>query len=106
MDLSLTLPPLENAPELLADLVGLYRDGLRWPLHFFPQASWLYLTEGIAKAEERWNGTDHSPYPAESSDSAMALCFAGQNVLDNEFELLAQRIYAPLQDVAIEKKTA
>jgi exodeoxyribonuclease V gamma subunit len=105
-DLTLTLPPLDHAAELLADLVALYRDGLCRPLHFFPQASWLYLTEGMAKAEERWNGRDHSPSPAESSDPSLALCFAGQNVLDDEFTELAQRFYGPLQAAAVEVKTA
>jgi exodeoxyribonuclease V gamma subunit len=104
-DLTLTLPPLEKAPELLADLVDLYRDGLCRPLHFFPQASWLYLKEGLTKAGDRWNGTDHSPSPAESSDPSLALCFSGQNVLDEEFTELAERVYGPLQAVAVEKKT-
>lgn len=105
-DLTLTLPPLENAPELLADLLGLYRDGLCRPLHFFPQASWLYQAEGIAKAEERWNGTDYSLSPAESSDPSCTLCFAGQSVLDDEFTELAERVYGPLQAAAVEVKTS
>jgi exodeoxyribonuclease V gamma subunit len=104
-DLTLTLPPLDNAPELLADLVELYREGLCRPLHLFPQSSWLYLTEGITKAEERWNGTDHSPSSAESSDPSFTLCFADQNVLDDEFSQLARRVYGPLRDVAVEVKT-
>jgi exodeoxyribonuclease V gamma subunit len=103
-DLTLKLPPLDNAPELLADLLRLYREGLCRPLHFFPQSSWLFLKGGRAKAEERWNGTDHTPYPAESSAASFALCFAGQHVLDSEFEQLAQRVYGPLQSAAIEKK--
>jgi exodeoxyribonuclease V gamma subunit len=105
-DLTLTLPPLDNAAELLADLVGLFRDGLCRPLHFFPQASWLFLCDGRAKAEERWNGTDHSPSPAESSEPSCALCWAGQDVLDDEFERLAQRVYGPLRSLAVEEKTA
>jgi exodeoxyribonuclease V gamma subunit len=105
-DLTLTLPPLDNAAELLADLVGLFRDGLCRPLHFFPQASWLFLCDGRAKAEGRWNGTDHSPSPAESSEPSFALCWAGQDALDDEFELLAQRVYGPLRSLAVEEKTA
>jgi exodeoxyribonuclease V gamma subunit len=105
-DLTLTLPTLDNAPELLADLVGLYRDGLNRPLHFFPQASWLYLKEGMTKAEERWNGTDYSLSPAESTDPSMALCFTWQDVLDDEFEQLAERVYGPLLAVSVEEKTA
>jgi exodeoxyribonuclease V gamma subunit len=104
-DLTLTLPPLDHAAALLADLVALYRDGLCRPLHFFPQASWLYQADGIAKAEERWNGTDYSLSPAESSDPSLALCFAGQNVLDDEFADLAERVYGPLQAAAVEVKT-
>jgi exodeoxyribonuclease V gamma subunit len=104
-DLTLTLPPLDHAAALLADLVALYREGLCRPLHFFPQTSWLYLKEGISKAEERWNGTDYSLSPAESSDPSLALCFAGQNVLDDAFAELAERVYGPLQAAAVEVKT-
>jgi exodeoxyribonuclease V gamma subunit len=105
-DLTLTLPPLDHAPELLDDLVALYREGLCHPLHFFPQASWLYRSDGLAKAEERWTGRDHSPSPAESSDPSLALCFSGQNVLDDEFTELAERVYGPLRDAGVEEKTA
>jgi exodeoxyribonuclease V gamma subunit len=104
-DLTLTLPPLEDASERLADLLELYREGLCLPLHFFPQTSWLFLSEGLSKAEERWNGTDHSHSPAESSDPSLSLCFSGENVLDSEFQELAHRIYGPLQDISIIKKT-
>jgi exodeoxyribonuclease V gamma subunit len=105
-DLTLALPPLDNAAELLGGLVDLYREGVCRPLHFFPQSSWLYLKEGISKAEGRWSGTDHTPSPAEFSDPSLALCFAGQNVLDNEFTQLAERLYGPLQAAAVEEKTA
>jgi hypothetical protein len=60
----------------------------------------------MAMAGERWQGTDHSPSPAESSDPSLALCFAGQNVLDDEFARLAERIYGPLLAVAVVKKSA
>jgi exodeoxyribonuclease V gamma subunit len=105
-DLTLTLRPLENAPELLADLVNVYREGLCTPLHFFPQSSWLYLQEGMTKAEERWIGADRSPAPAESADPSLTLCFAGIPVLDKEFIGLAARIYGPLLAHAAETKTA
>lgn len=103
-DLSLTLPPLENAPQLLADLVELYREGLCRPLHFFPQASWLYLKEGMTKAVDRWNGSDYSLSPAESSDPSLELCFRGGDVLDEEFTGLAARVYGQLIAIAGEEK--
>ena len=70
-------------------------EGLCRPLHFFPQSSWLYLKEGMAKAAERWNGTDYSPSPAESSDPSLSLCFAGVDALDDEFTSLAARVLRP-----------
>jgi len=104
-DLTLTLPALDNAAELLADLLALYREGLCRPLHFFPQSSFLYLTAGISKAEDQWNGTGYPQTGAESSDPSFALCFGGQDVLDDEFRGLAHRIYDPLQAISIETKT-
>jgi exodeoxyribonuclease V gamma subunit len=103
-DLTLSLPSLDNASELLADLIELYREGLCLPLHFFPQSSWLYLESGMDAAEGRWNGTDHSPAPAESAHPAFSLCFSDQNVLDDAFVRLAERVYAPLRAVATEEK--
>jgi exodeoxyribonuclease V gamma subunit len=104
-DLTLSLPPLDNAADLLADLLALYREGLLEPLPFFPQSSWIFLGEGLAKAEDRWSGGDHNPSPAESSDPSLTLCFAGHNVFDERFMLLAERFYGPLRNVATEEKT-
>jgi exodeoxyribonuclease V gamma subunit len=103
-DLTLTLPPISNAAGLLADLVALYREGLCRPLHFFPQSSWLYLDKNRDSAESRWNGTDHSPSPAESAQPSFSLCFNGSDVLDDEFIRLAERVYGPLRAIAVEEK--
>ncbi len=102
-DATLSLPPVHNAAELLADLIALYREGLCRPLHFFPQISWLYLSQGLDAAEARWNGSDHSPAPPESAHPAYALCYNGQEVLDEEFIRLAERVYGPLRAIAIEE---
>lgn len=103
-DLTLTLPPIDNAAAILADLIALYREGLCRPLHFFPQTSWLYLTNGMDAAQGRWNGSDHSPTPAESTQPAFSLCFSDTDALDEEFMQLAERVYAPLRAIAIEEK--
>ena len=103
-DLTLDLPPLDNAREILADLLDLHRLGMCRPLHFFPQASWLYLTKGMPAAEGRWYGSDHSPSPAESSDASFVLCFNGRQVLDDEFTCLASRIFGPMRTIANETK--
>ena len=103
-DVSLTLPPLADAASHLADLIALYREGLCRPLHFFPQTSWLYLAQGRDAAESRWNGSDHAPAPAESSQPACSLCYGDSDVLDEEFMLLANRVYGPMNTIVIEEK--
>ena len=101
-DMILTLAPLTNAADLLSDLLQLYREGLRQPLPFFPQVSWLFVTAGKEKAEARWNGNDYSKQPGESSEPAIAICFGDTDIFNCEFELLTRRIFDPLLAVAQE----
>jgi hypothetical protein len=83
----------------------LYREGLKHPLPFFPQVSWLYFTEDMDKAEARWSGSDHGHYPAESTEPSYSICFGDTNPFDEEFEKLSHRIFGPLLAVATEEKT-
>jgi exodeoxyribonuclease V gamma subunit len=103
-DLILTLAPLDNAAAILGDLLELYREGLTRPLPFFPQVSWLYLTEGMDKAKARWSGDDHAPYPAESAEPSFFICFGDTNPLGQEFRELSQKVFAPMKLVAVEEK--
>ena len=102
-DLTMSLAPLDNAAGILGELLELYREGLRRPLPFFPQVSWLYLTAGMEKAQGRWNGSDHLPSPPEASDPACSLCFCDKDPLDNEFEELSRMVFEPLLAVATEE---
>ena len=104
-DMTLSLAPLPNAAAILGDLLELYREGLGRPLPFFPQVSWLYLASGMDKAQGRWTGNDHAPYPAEAADPAYSVCFGEINPLDREFEELARRVFEPLRTIAVEEKT-
>ena len=38
----------EVTPQLLAELVALYRTGLHRPLHFYPRSSWKYASSSKA----------------------------------------------------------
>jgi exodeoxyribonuclease V gamma subunit len=102
-DLTMSLAPLDNAAVILGELMELYREGLRRPLPFFPQVSWLYLTTGMEKAQGRWNGSDHASSSPEASDPACSLCFCDQDPLDNEFEELSRIAFEPLLAVATEE---
>ena len=103
-DLTLALAPLDNAAEILGQLLELYREGLRRPLPFFPQVSWLFLNQGMEKAQGRWNGSDHAPSPPEASEPACSLCFGDQDPLDTEFEELSRMVFEPLLAASTEEK--
>jgi exodeoxyribonuclease V gamma subunit len=91
-----------NAETILRQLLGLYGDGLRRPLPFFPESSWEFVTRkrnGSAHpaddARKKWDGGYKQP--GEREDEHMALCC--RNVatpLDARWEELSERILAPL----------
>ncbi|TAN50527.1 MAG: exodeoxyribonuclease V subunit gamma [Betaproteobacteria bacterium] len=93
------LQPYAEARERLAELMALYREGLRAPLHFFPKSAWAYVTSDgdLGKAKGRWQ---HWKNPAfgESADPAYRLALRGvTDPLDARFVELAERILLPLR---------
>lgn len=103
-NLMVELPPLDNAREILADLLELFAEGLQKPLPFFPRTSWIFMTDGIIKAVSNWRGEPYSEVPGESSNPAMAFCFSDEDPLGDEFCRLAERVFQPYKAVATEKK--
>jgi exodeoxyribonuclease V gamma subunit len=103
-NLILELPPLDNALEILTDLLELYAEGMQRPLPFFPQSSWIFLNYGINKAEIEWRGDQNSEVPGESSNPSMSFCFGKVEPLGEEFCQLASRIYMPFKNIALETK--
>jgi len=104
-NLILELPPLDNAGEILTDLVELYAEGMRRPLPLFPQSSWIFLTDGMGKAEINWRGEQNLDRPGESSNPSIAFCFGDEEEpLDYEFCQLANRVYTTIRNIAAENK--
>lgn len=95
-DRDFSLAPLDQARRILCDLLDLYREGLCRPLHFFPESSYLLATRGIDAARTAWQGAEFSRARPECGNAAFALCFRDVDPLDNEFVLLAQRVYGPM----------
>lgn len=96
--------PLENASELLADLLALVEQGQREPLRFYPESSFLaaeaQLTLGSdSSARDKWEQKDRK-------DEYIDACFHGRDPLNDEWEELALRIYRPLIEHAREAKHA
>ena len=98
------LRPVRNAREQLIALLGLYRDGLHRPLHFFPKSAWSYVTEGenLTRAAYKWRSTSFRPY-GEDGDVAYDLALRGvDNPLDAEFEECAKKVFKPLRNVVVD----
>ena len=95
-DATLELPPLEHAAGILSDLLDLYCEGMKRPLRFFPETSWVFLKEGQQKAEACWRGDPRRGFYGECENQAVALSFGGVVPWGVEFSTLAERIYGPL----------
>lgn len=88
----------EHPRAILAALLGIYRQGLVEPVHFFPKSSWKYCQEEhrISAARKEWRADEYKTF-AESADPAYALALRGQpEPLDQEFHRLASSVYDPL----------
>jgi exodeoxyribonuclease V gamma subunit len=99
------LRPAPEAHERLRELIALYREGLRLPLHFFPKSAWAWavkLRQGEAESAERearkrWESFDHSR--GESDDPAYRQALRGQaEPLDGDFFRAAETVFGPLLD--------
>ncbi|GHU15759.1 RecBCD enzyme subunit RecC [Betaproteobacteria bacterium] len=89
----------DAARRQLEDLLRLYRQGLRAPLHFSPKAAWAFITSEETKARQaarkKWEDGD---YP-EGSDSAYRLALRGAgSVLDDSFCANARLVFGALRE--------
>jgi exodeoxyribonuclease V gamma subunit len=94
------LRPLDGARGQLAALLGLYREGLHRPVHFFPKSAWRYMTRGkrISEAIAAWRSSRFNIY-AEELDPAYGLALRGVgDPLDGEFVACAMTVFQPLLD--------
>ena len=98
-------PILPHFAELEA-LLGLYRQGLCAPLHFFPKSAWAWAKNGRnpRKAVDKWTG-GMRPEFGESADPAYRLALRGVGeALDDTFFTLADRVLAPLLDALVDAR--
>jgi exodeoxyribonuclease V gamma subunit len=107
-DVAFRFSPADQSGALLEDLLGLYRQGLEAPIHFFPETAYEYAAQKIsssksdqaalAKASQKWSGGDPpGKYArAESEDRYYNLCFRRSNPLDDQFRETALTVFKPL----------
>lgn len=95
--------PIENSEEIMQGMLEKYWDGLRKPIHFFPDSSSIYVSSllknktgdyCIAKALGKWSGGPR--VRGEAEDPYYSLCFSTNNPLDSEFEQISKEVFQPL----------
>jgi len=92
------LRTVDDPRPVLADLLALYRRGLRAPLHFYPWSAWQFIGHGgdLAKADAAWRARTPGGR-GEGDEAAYRLALRGHpDPLDDEFVTCAQAVYAPL----------
>lgn len=97
--------PVDDARDMLEDMLDLFDAGQNQCLHFFPESSHEFVKESRkdpvkarAKARTKWQGSNYGKGRGEREDPYFALCFRDVDALDDHFEALANRVFAPLVD--------
>ncbi|MDX9884643.1 exodeoxyribonuclease V subunit gamma [Thauera sp.] len=94
------------AGQVLETLLGLYRQGLCAPLHFFPKSAWAYVknSDSPRKAMEKWTGGMRTEY-GEGNDPAYRLALRGvAEPLDETFFTLAEKVFVPLVESILDER--
>ncbi len=91
-----TFSPVENACDILEDILRLYHEGLSTPLKFFPESSMEYgkkLEWNLERARRKW---ESGFVPGEGEDPYFRLCFGRVDPFDAEFERVSRTLLEPL----------
>ena len=102
----------EKARSILEKLIGIFLQGHKKALPFFPETSFAFFSkiyEGVdySKASDtavkQWMPSYLNSYP-ESTDAYNDLCFKGELPLDSEFAAIAEAFFNPLLEAEAETK--
>jgi len=96
--------PVDEGKEILERLLTRYWEGLKEPLHFFPESSWEYAGLRLAKGKpaevaleqvrKAWEGDEWNR--GEVEDPYYQLCFGKKDPIDKAFEKIAVELFEPL----------
>jgi len=100
-------PPMENAREVLTDLLTIYWGGLCEPLRLFPRSSWTFVEKifggkdrGRARylAENDWKSNENDDKSkGERDDAYIKLAFRNRDdALDEEWEKSSLSVLGPI----------
>ncbi len=95
---------MDEGEEILEGLLKRYWEGLKDPLHFFPESSWRYAALRLEKEKpaevaleqvrKTWEGTERSR--GEIEDPYYQLCFGKKDPMDSAFQEIAVEVFEPL----------
>ena len=92
------LRPVEQAQQVLRELVALYRRGLGKPLHFFPKSAWAYVEAGNSHQAAKKKFQSSPAGHGEDSDPACRIALRGvANPLDEEFTAAATTVFGAMK---------
>jgi exonuclease V gamma subunit len=93
--------PVEGGKSILEELLKRYWEGLKEPLHLFPEISWPYaeacLTNkkprewALEQARKAWEGDGWNE--REAADLYHKLCFAKETPIDSGFEDITLEVF-------------
>src|SRR6266496_2297528 len=100
-------PPMENAREVLTDLLTIYWGGLCEPLRLFPRSSWTFVEKIFAGkdrerarylAENDWKSNENEDKSkGERDDAYIKLAFRNRDdALDEEWEKSSLSVLGPI----------
>ena len=92
-DRCITLSPVADAGQQLANLLGWFRAGLSEPLRFFPETSLAYGAKGEwnpDRARRAWEGSEFAK--GEGEDPYLDLCFRREDPLAGDFDRIAREL--------------
>jgi len=104
---SYAFPPVNQAREILSDLLAAYWRGLSEPLRLFPRSSWTFADKMFSgKKKERarflaqteWRGNENDPNSrGEREDAYIKLAFRNTaDPLDEEWETISLGVLGPI----------
>ncbi|MCP4159227.1 MAG: exodeoxyribonuclease V subunit gamma [Deltaproteobacteria bacterium] len=95
---------IDDPRPYIMTLLNIYWNGLRSPLHFFPDSSYEYSSllfekgkdsdYAVKKSKERYHGSNFNA-GEKKFDSYGDICFRNYDPIDSQFEDLAVKIFEP-----------
>jgi exodeoxyribonuclease V gamma subunit len=96
--------PIDKGQVILEGLLQRYWEGLKRPMHFFPESSWKYATLRLSQektpelaldqARKTWEGNEWGR--GEMEDFYYQRCFRDKDPMDEQFEEIAVEVFEPL----------